>query len=83
MARPVEELDEDTLKAIASSTVAPEYGALDNLLKDFEAVRFWCGSLTGFASASGPKPFLVSFHLEFLDEEGRPPEHDRPGKQPY
>ncbi len=34
MARPVEELDGDTLKAIASSTVAPDYGALDNLLKE-------------------------------------------------
>ena len=35
VARPVEELDDYTLKAIAESAVAPEYGALDNLLKDW------------------------------------------------
>lgn len=35
VARPVEELDDDTLKAIAEATVPPEHAALDNLLKDW------------------------------------------------
>jgi len=35
MARPVEDLDEDTLKAIARSTVPQEHAALDRLLKDW------------------------------------------------
>jgi hypothetical protein len=35
VARRVEELDDDTLKAIAGSSVAPEYGVLDTLLKDW------------------------------------------------
>ena len=35
IARTVEELDEDTLKAIASSSVAPEHAALDDLVKDW------------------------------------------------
>ena len=35
VARPVEELDDDTLKAIARSSVPPEHSALDNLLKDW------------------------------------------------
>ena len=36
VARPVEELDDDTLKAIASSEVGPEHAALDELLKDWK-----------------------------------------------
>ena len=35
IARPVEELDDDTLKAIAKSTVPPEFAALDDLIKDW------------------------------------------------
>jgi prevent-host-death family protein len=35
VARRVEELDGDTLKAIADSAVAPGYGALDDMLKDW------------------------------------------------
>jgi prevent-host-death family protein len=35
VARPVEELDDDTLRAIACSAVSPEYAALDNVLKDW------------------------------------------------
>ncbi len=35
IARRIEELDEDTLKAIARSAVPAEYAALDNLLKDW------------------------------------------------
>jgi prevent-host-death family protein len=35
VARPVEDLDDDTLKAIARSSVSPEHAALDNLLKDW------------------------------------------------
>ena len=35
IARRVEDLDEETLKAIAGSAVAPEYAPLDNLLKDW------------------------------------------------
>ena len=34
IARPVEDLDDDTLKAIRGSAVAPEHAALDKLLKD-------------------------------------------------
>jgi len=36
VARPVEDLDDDTLKAIASSSVAPEHAALDKLLEDWK-----------------------------------------------
>lgn len=35
VARPVEDLDDDTLKAIANSEVPEEYAALDNILKDW------------------------------------------------
>jgi prevent-host-death family protein len=35
IARPVEELDEDTLNAIARSAVRGEYAALDDLVKDW------------------------------------------------
>lgn len=35
VARPVEDLDDDTLKAIANSTVSAEHAALDSLLKDW------------------------------------------------
>ena len=35
IARPVEELDEDTLQAIARSTVSSEHAALDDLVKDW------------------------------------------------
>jgi len=35
IARPVEELDEETLKAIARSAVPPEHAGLDALLKDW------------------------------------------------
>ena len=35
VARPVEELDDDTLRAIARSVVPPEYAALDELVKDW------------------------------------------------
>lgn len=35
VARPVEELDDDTLRAIARSAVSSEYAALDNLIKDW------------------------------------------------
>ena len=35
IARPVEDLDDDTLKAIASSAVPPEFAPLDKLLKDW------------------------------------------------
>jgi prevent-host-death family protein len=35
VARLVEELDDDTLKAIANSSVAAEYAALDNVIKDW------------------------------------------------
>ena len=35
VARPVEDLDDDTLKAIASSTVPAEYAALDDIVKDW------------------------------------------------
>ncbi len=36
VARPVEELDDDTLRAIAQSAVPPEYAALDNLIKHWK-----------------------------------------------
>lgn len=36
VARLVEELDDDTLKAIAGSEVGPEHAALDELLKDWK-----------------------------------------------
>jgi hypothetical protein len=36
VARPVEDLDDDTLKAIASSEVPAEYAALDDLVKDWK-----------------------------------------------
>ena len=36
VARPVEELDDDTLKAIARSEVPAEYAALDDLVKDWK-----------------------------------------------
>jgi len=35
IARPVEDLDEDTLKAIAGSSVSAEYAALDEIVKDW------------------------------------------------
>ena len=35
LARPVEDLDDDTLKAIADSAVAAEYAALDDIVKDW------------------------------------------------
>jgi prevent-host-death family protein len=35
VARPVEELDDDTLRAIARSVVPPEYAGLDELVKDW------------------------------------------------
>jgi len=35
VARRVEDLDEDTLQAIASSSVSTEHAALDEILKDF------------------------------------------------
>ncbi len=36
IARPVEELDEDTIKAIAQSAVPAEYAALHDLLRDWK-----------------------------------------------
>jgi PHD/YefM family antitoxin component YafN of YafNO toxin-antitoxin module len=36
VARPVEELDDDTLRAIAASEVSPEHAALDDLVKDWK-----------------------------------------------
>lgn len=36
IARPVEELDDDTLQAIAKSAVPPEFAALDDLIKDWK-----------------------------------------------
>jgi prevent-host-death family protein len=35
IARPVEDLDDDTLKAIARSAVPPEFAALDQIVKDW------------------------------------------------
>ena len=35
VARPVEDLDDDTLRAIARAEVSAEHAALDNLLKDW------------------------------------------------
>ena len=35
IARPVEDLDEDTLKAIAKGFVPPAYAALDEIVKDW------------------------------------------------
>ena len=35
VARPVEDLDDDTLKAIASASVPPEFSALDDIVKDW------------------------------------------------
>jgi PHD/YefM family antitoxin component YafN of YafNO toxin-antitoxin module len=35
VARTVEELDDDTLKAIAGSAVSAEHAALDNIVKDW------------------------------------------------
>jgi prevent-host-death family protein len=35
IARPVEDLDEDTIKAIARSEVSPEFAALDHIIKDW------------------------------------------------
>jgi hypothetical protein len=35
IARPVEDLDDDTLKAIGKSEVPEEYAALNNLIKDW------------------------------------------------
>ncbi len=37
LVRRVEDLDDDTLKAIAASSVAPEYAHLDDLIKDWTA----------------------------------------------
>jgi prevent-host-death family protein len=37
IARPVEDLDDDTLKAIANSAVSAEHAGLDDLLKDWTA----------------------------------------------
>lgn len=36
VARPVEELDDDTLRAIASSAVPEEFAPLDELVKDWK-----------------------------------------------
>jgi prevent-host-death family protein len=36
VARFVEDLDDDTLKAIADSAVPPEYAALDEMIKDWK-----------------------------------------------
>lgn len=36
VARPVEDLDDDTLRAIAGSSVGPEHAQLDELLKDWK-----------------------------------------------
>jgi hypothetical protein len=36
VARPVEDLDDDTLKAIANSEVPAEHAALDDLVKDWK-----------------------------------------------
>ena len=35
VARPVEDLDDDTLKAIANSSVGAEYAALNKIVKDW------------------------------------------------
>ncbi len=35
IARPVEDLDEDTIKAIARSAVSPDHAALDEIVKDW------------------------------------------------
>lgn len=35
IARPIEDLDEDTLKAIARSAVPPEFAALDQIISDW------------------------------------------------
>lgn len=35
VARPVEDLDDDTLKAIANTAVPSEYAALDDIIKDW------------------------------------------------
>jgi len=35
VARPIEELDDETLKAIAESAVPPQYEGLDQMLKDW------------------------------------------------
>jgi prevent-host-death family protein len=35
IARPVEDLDDDTLKAIANSSVRPEHAVLDKLIEDW------------------------------------------------
>jgi len=35
VARPIEELDEDTLKAIAAASIPGEHAALDELIKDW------------------------------------------------
>jgi hypothetical protein len=35
VARPVEDLDDETLKAIANSSVPAEYAALDEIIKDW------------------------------------------------
>ena len=35
VARPVEDLDDDTLNAIANSAVAPEFAALDKIIKNW------------------------------------------------
>jgi hypothetical protein len=36
VARPVEDLDDDTLKAISTSEVPGEYAALNDILKDWK-----------------------------------------------
>ena len=36
VARPVEDLDDDTLRAIAASTVSDEFAHLDELVKDWK-----------------------------------------------
>jgi prevent-host-death family protein len=35
IARPVEDLDDDTLRAIANSAVPPEFAALDQIIEDW------------------------------------------------
>jgi prevent-host-death family protein len=36
VARPVEDLDDDTLRAIAGSNVSPEHSGLDDIIKDWK-----------------------------------------------
>ena len=49
VARPAEDLDDDTLKAIANSSVSAEYAARDNIIKDWTPM-----------SVPAPQPGLVT-----------------------